>query len=636
MLFCLEKAGRGDDAGRTTVPRTAKSAARHSLSEQAGNACMHAAEGSDPSLGEPTRLAARLAGGSARSHALLRFDKAVKQGNSSQQNNPATTHEPSRSRLGARECGYYACCLAGIAALGSVAMHYRIDQIQPTITPSTGWMWAIAYWLAVALLAVAWIGLARLCIGKSLLPGRTASVIPPAIIPTGWRILVAGLAVNALAIVCPPFLSDDPLAYAAVGRAQTVYERSPYTPLKDSLPLGDPFRQSISKYSSWLSTGSVYAPGFNWIGRQVARIAGDNLLLNLRLFQVVGLIFMVLTAIVAGQAAGRWNQARYGPGNRAPGNPSRGQATTQAMAIVLFCPLSIIDGSINAHNDSMLALSVALFALCVVYDRRWLALVPLAAAMLVKASALLLLGFYGVHLLVSQRGFSWHRRSAAWKASMAVLALAGGAATLWMSADWLEHHVITVVRLLGNPADTYPYCTRSIECAPRALLHFVLKQPTAAWLVGLGFRAASAVLLLYLAARSKRGAIHLASAGVFIFLYYLYFHAHSHPWYVLSLLPLIPFADPRLRPAMFALAISNPAYYGLDLMLPDDTSMLAYAVNEIVGGLIVVLPPTLLAANWMDIQANRTAERVVRMSAERFRSRRKQKGRQPELEPARV
>ena len=134
--------------------------------------------------------------------------------------------------------------------------------------------------------------------------------------------------------------------------------------------------------------------------------------------------------------------------------------------------------------------------------------------------------------------------------------------------------------------------------------------------MGLGFRAASGLLLLYLAARSKRGAWHLASAGAFIFIYYLYFHAHSHPWYVLSLLPLVPFADRRLRPAMLGLAISNPAYYGLDLLLAGNTSMLAYALNEIVGGLIVVLPPTFLAAAWMDSQANRAAERVVRLSAE--------------------
>ena len=123
---------------------------------------------------------------------------------------------------------------------------------------------------------------------------------------------------NCLAIVSPPFLSDDPLAYAAVGRAQTVYQHDPYMPLKESLPADDPFRQAISKYKSWLSIGSVYGPGFNWIGAQASRIAGDNLLLNLRLFQIVSLLFMLLTAAVAGQAAGRWQALRHGSGGTEP------------------------------------------------------------------------------------------------------------------------------------------------------------------------------------------------------------------------------------------------------------------------------------------------------------------------------
>jgi hypothetical protein len=470
-------------------------------------------------------------------------------------------------------------------------LQYRIDQVRCANWPplSRGLFYAPVYLLALALLSLSWIGLARLSVGKTLRFGSGDGPAQPPLTPL--HLLLGGLACHLVALLTPPFLSDDGLAYAAVGRAMDVYHRSAYVPLGESLPLQDPFRALIQRYDLWLGSGSAYAPGFNALAWLVSRVAGDDLMLHLRLYQLTGLVSVVVSALIAGQAAREWALQ----GVSASIGTERGrQAAARAMALVLFCPLSIVEATINAHNDGLLMLSVALFALFMVRMRPFFALVALLLGLFIKVSALLLLGLYLAHLLCAWLDLRPPRLSLS---SILLLCGIGAFVTAlfaWLLFPILMHYSSTTAKLLGSPLDQYPYCTRSIECLPRAFLHLVLRMPTAAWFVGLCFRALSGAFLLYMAARSGRGVQHLRDAAAFLLIYYLFLHGYSHPWYGLSLLPLLSFASPTLLPAMLALPISNLAHYALDFPYNCDQRPVVVGLTELIQALIVIVPPAVL------------------------------------------
>jgi hypothetical protein len=503
------------------------------------------------------------------------------------------------------ESRYYLTAFAGAILLALGGMIYRTDQVRCGNWPplSTGLLYAPVYLLAIGLLSVAWIGLSALCLGQRRGP------LPLAELPSPARIVTVGVLLNLCGLLVPPFLADDALAYAAVGRAIQHYGANMYTPLGQALPAGDPFRQMIAHQASWLQVGSAYSPAFNWLASTVSRVAGDDLTLHLRLFQGVGLGAMLLSTLLIGQAAKEWSLQERRPDDAplagAPSQLVARQVAARAMALILFCPLTLIEGVNNAHNDSLLSVSVALFALFVVRRQPFAAFLALLLGPLVKASGLLLLALYALHLLLSR----WQLRlpqSSELRAALLgrgrglklalgglAVAVAVTALTVWL-LPLLWRYSSTTAHLLGSPRDQYPYCTRSIECIPRAILHVVLGLPTAAWLVGLCFRAASGVFLLYVAVRSERGARHLKWAASFLFFYYLYLHSYSHTWYMLSLLPLLAFADSRLLPAMMAMAVSNLSHYVLNFAFDCEQSVFLVGLTELVEGLLVIVPPTVV------------------------------------------
>lgn len=503
------------------------------------------------------------------------------------------------------ESRYYLAAFAGAILLLLGGVLYRTDQVRCSNWPplSTGLLYAPVYLMAIGLLSLAWIGLSALCLGRPLRGGGDTPTLPIEQLPSPGRVVLFGLLLNLCGLLVPPFLADDALAYAAVGRAIQHYGADMYTPLGQALPAGDPFRQMIVHQTAWLQVGSAYSPAFNWLTYAVSALAGDDLTLHLRLFQGGSLLAMLLTTALVGQTAKEWalqgNRDALLPG-ATPQLAAR-QVAARAMALVLFCPLTLIEGVNNAHNDSLLAVSVALFALFVVRRQPFAAFLALLIGPLVKASGLLLLGLYAVHLALSRwqlrlpqtADFRAALRSRWLKLGVIGLAIGLTALMVWL-IPLLWRYSSTTAHLLGSPGDQYPYCTRSIECLPRALLHVVLGMPTAAWIVGLCFRAASGAFLLYMAIRSERGTRHLTWAVSFLFFYYLYLHGYSHAWYMLSLLPLLTFAEARLLPAMMAMAVSNLSHYVLNFAFDCEQSVFMVGLTELVEGLLVLIPPTVV------------------------------------------
>jgi hypothetical protein len=139
-----------------------------------------------------------------------------------------------------------------------------------------------------------------------------------------------------------------------------------------------------------------------------------------------------------------------------------------------------------------------------------------------------------------------------------------------------------------------PLCVRSLECLPRALLYWILHLPKAAFAVNIVFRLLAAAFLIFAAWRSTDEDRFLRWAARFVFLYYLYLHAFSQSWYLLSLLPLLPYAGDAWQRPIRVFLISLIAYYAVDIPLscaPADR-IARWAAVHVVEGLIVIVPAT--------------------------------------------
>jgi hypothetical protein len=152
--------------------------------------------------------------------------------------------------------------------------------------------------------------------------------------------------------------------------------------------------------------------------------------------------------------------------------------------------------------------------------------------------------------------------------------------------------VLSISGVIGRPSDPGLYCTRSPECIPRSIFHFVLHWDLAAWLIGLAFRAAGAFWLLFVAWRASRDGRTLQWYGLALLVYYLYLHGWMQSWYLLPLLPLMPFADPRHLPAMIAACLCGVLYYAIKLTVDCDVVPQPWqAIGDVAEACLVLIPP---------------------------------------------
>ena len=462
--------------------------------------------------------------------------------------------------------------LVALGALGALLLtvpgfRYRVDVNHCSTWPALGTSigYAALYLVALLLITLSFLGLVR---GAGEPDG-----------PSLRRILVYGAIINAVALIVPPFLSDDPLFYAATSRVMAVFGKSAYVPLCRTLAADDPFLTVMPP--SWQCGTSAYFPGFQALAWGVGKLAQSSLAWHLRLYQLIGASAMLLTAWVTGAALG----------------PTRLRPALGA-ALVALNPLTIIEGTLGAHNDALLALGCAAFVYFVVRERALPAVLCLGVSLTIKASVVLLLGMYGLYLILG-----WLRRR--WPGLTQKLPwLAGGALVLALLTISALHHRIHGMKmftsLVGSPADPWDYCTRSLECLPRVILRWILHLPTAAWAVGLGFRVLGGMWLALCAWRAGRSPLAWLGSGLCI--YYLYLHGWSQSWYLLSLLPLLPFAPARTRGAMLTLCVSGCVYYGGYLIGGCVVDNLDRGVVDLLEGLVTVVPPSV--ALWRD--RNRT------------------------------
>jgi hypothetical protein len=253
-------------------------------------------------------------------------------------------------------------------------------------------------------------------------------------------------------------------------------------------------------------------------------------------------------------------------------------------------PAAIVDGTINAHNDTLLAPWFALVALALSRRRDAAALAVAAGAVALKLSAVLLLLLQLLRLLL--RPLAARLKPSRLVAGGAVLAVLGVALVVAVTERHPRLQAFTA--LFGDAHEPYPRFSRSLEALPRAYLLYLAHQPLAAWIVGLGFRAAAGLWLLYAAFRAAEEDAALAWTSTGLFIYYLFLHAFIQTWYLIPLLPLAIHLPPRLLPPFFTFLICLTLYYALAVPLDCDTRPALLGAKEFCEAALVFLPACFL------------------------------------------
>ena len=271
---------------------------------------------------------------------------------------------------------------------------------------------------------------------------------------------------------------------------------------------------------------------------------------------------LLVTALIAGRASG-----------------------PRAAALILFCPVAIVDGSVNPHNDVLLAPLFALFALAIARRRELPALLALVVAVAVKLSAVLLLAFALLRLVL--RPLAPKIRPAQLVAAGAIASTLGLTALVLAMRRYPQLGAFTV--LIGAPTDP-PHFSRSFESAPRIYFLFITHQPLIAWIIGLMVRALAGIWLLYAAFRAARDESPLAWAATALFIYFLFLHAFMQTWYLIPLLALAIDLPERLQPAFEVYLVSSTLYYALLLPLDCIADTTIIGIKEVAEGAIVLFP----------------------------------------------
>jgi hypothetical protein len=433
----------------------------------------------------------------------------------------------------------------------SILRHADSCDAWPSVAAGAGW--AAIYVIAVALLTVGWQRAQRLPTSAS-------------------RLFIWGLVAHEIALGTPPFLSLDIFNYVATARAVAARWGDAFLPIDQVLPAGDPLLRLMAAQCHGLGTG--YLHGFVAVAWLVGKIS-SSVFLQLQLFRLLALAAIAAAAWLAGMAAA-----------------DDGEARANAVATVLFCPAAIIEGTVNGHNDAWLMPSIAAFLVLMMRRRDLAALLALAAGLVVKATALLPLG-----VVVAARLFARTLRHLSWRRAAAAGTLVAVAAFLALYSLRHERFVARLLwELVGNPEDALPRCTRSPECVPRALLLYLFDLRRTSWAIGLVFRAASALWLVWAAFRAAQSGqlVRWLAAGLLVFL--LVFQSRFQAWYVLLLVPLAPFAGARVGRAIRVYCVSAILYYAVRLPLSCELSPLVVGAKELAELFIVAVPPLVVLA----------------------------------------
>jgi alpha-1,6-mannosyltransferase len=180
------------------------------------------------------------------------------------------------------------------------------------------------------------------------------------------RVLVVGLALHALALIIPLFLSRDVYSYAIYGRMVSQHGANPYAQIPAAFTT-DRMYPLVSV--DWIDSRSVYGPAFTALSAAVTTLVSSPAG-TVFAFKAVAAVASAATMVLAVPAARRVAPER----------------AAFAAALVGWNPVVLFHGVAGGHNDALLGLSIAVALLAVLARRELWATVALTVGTMVKVS----------------------------------------------------------------------------------------------------------------------------------------------------------------------------------------------------------------------------------------------------------
>jgi len=271
----------------------------------------------------------------------------------------------------------------------------------------------------------------------------------------------------------------------------------------------------------------------------------------------------------------------------AAGDPPRAAAI--ATTLVAASPLAILEASLSAHNDAWMMLGVAMSTWLLVRGAPWVAVLVAATTLGIKLSGALPL----VLVLGSVVGVALRRRVVLSPRVIAVIVLGllilavGLVAT--KEADLFSRSSILTKQIVEKAVRV-----RATEAVPRWLLERSGHSDAQHYL-GLGFRVLGGVVLLVGVARAHVTGRILPQLAPCLFVFYVFTHALPYPWYLLVVLPVLPFCPLRWWRALVVGLVAYSLVWPVELAFScGGITSLEFHVQGLVQAVIVLVPPCVM------------------------------------------
>jgi alpha-1,6-mannosyltransferase len=373
-----------------------------------------------------------------------------------------------------------------------------------------------------------------------------------------------------LAIVLQPLLiSRDVYSYIAHGQIVSLHHANPYVQTPADFP-GVLSRTLVGP--QWVDTPSVYGPLFTHLAGLVTRTT-SRLDVLVDSFRLIAIGASLATTFVIGVMAGRLRPARA------------------AFAVAAFGlnPVILFQSAGSGHNDLLVALGIALAAWCVLRERTHWAIVLVACAGLIKATAFL-------PLLLLVIWVAWRRPPGERIRAGFTHAALGLAVVVVVAVPFLQRHdpTLGMLELSSHEGWLAPsrFFRRVLDAISGDALGVIARVAFAVALV-------TAVVWLVRgvarAAASGRPALELLGGWGWVLLALTMLGPVLLPWYLAWSLPLIWILPrvPRVSLIALSVVLALSQWTAEPLRFPDAYNLNIlighYALTPIVIGLVVWL-----------------------------------------------
>jgi len=386
---------------------------------------------------------------------------------------------------------------------------------------------------------------------------------------SAWLIVIGGVVIFAVILLFMyPYDAADLFDNIMHGRIISVYHANPFRDIPAQFA-SDPFYP----YLGWRKSISAYGPGWETLAALSARLAGDDLIVNVLVFKAVLVAFLAgcggLIVLILRRLA-----------------PERALA---GLVLFVWNPVVVYETFGQGHNDVAMLFWMLLAIWLVLKKRYTLTILALLIGALFKFIPLL---FIPAAVAIALRDLGTPRARLRWLiiTTVASVVLVGLAyAPFWNGVETLS---------ITRRTQLY---TSSLPTAIYTLLQFSISQPEAARWVSLTALTLTGLCALWAAwwAWHDRSDLSLTRSMYYLIMFYLLLAVPwFHPWYAvwaIGLAALLPVGHAVRLALLFSFAVLSKLLIFAPQLLWIARPPEVARFNEVLLGPLVLLLPWLYA-----------------------------------------